>query len=79
MFYALTDFDTVFNFVGHSKKTAWSIWHALPQLTDALLKLSRAPKDIPVEAMMAIERFVILLYDRTSTCSDINKARQKIF
>ena len=29
--------------------------------------------------MLTIERFVILLYDRTSMCTDINKARQKLF
>ena len=29
--------------------------------------------------MHTIERFVILLYDRTSTCNDIDKARKKLF
>ena len=29
--------------------------------------------------MFVIERFVILLYDRTSICTDINKARQILF
>ena len=29
--------------------------------------------DIPVDIMLVIERGIILLYDRTSTCSDINK------
>jgi len=79
MFHALTDCDTVSSFVGHGKRTAWSTWNPLPQLTDALLQLSCMPSDIPVEAMLVIERFIILLYDRTSVCSDINKARQKLF
>ena len=48
-------------------------------LTGALVQLSCAPSDIPEDVMLTIERFVILLYDRTSTCTDINKARQKIF
>ena len=53
----------------------------LPELTDALLiqKLSCAPRDIPKDAMHIIERFVILLYDRTGTCTDIDKARCKLF
>ena len=51
-----------------------------PDLTDALLKLSHAPDDIPEEAIQIIERFVILLiYDRTSTCTDIDKTRKKLF
>ena len=32
-----------------------------------------------VYIMQSIERFVMLLYDRTSTCADIDKARQKLF
>ena len=42
MFHALTGCDTVSSFVGHSKKTAWTTWNALPELTDVLLKLSSA-------------------------------------
>ena len=74
--YALTGCDTVSSFVGHGKKTAWKIWKVLSELTDALLKLSCAPSDTPEDAMHIIERFVILLYDRTSTCSKIDKAMQ---
>ena len=73
MFHALTGCDTVF--VGHGKKTAWTTWYALPECTDALLKLSCAPSDIQEDVMHTIERFVILLYNRTSTCTDIDKAR----
>ena len=79
MFHALTGCDTVSSFVGHGKKTAWNTWSVLPELTGALVKLSCAPSDIPEDVMLTVERFVILLYDRTSTCTDINKARQKVF
>ena len=79
MFHALTGCDTVSSFVGHGKKTAWNTWSVLPELTGALVQLSCAPSDIPEDVMLTIERFVILLYDRTSTCIDINKARQKVF
>ena len=79
MFHALTGCDTVSAFVGHGKKTAWATWNSLPELTDALLTLARAPTGIPGASMQAIERLVILIYDRTSTCTDINKARKKLF
>ena len=46
MFHALPGCDTVSSFVGHGKKTAWTIWKALPELTDAMLTLSSAPRDI---------------------------------
>jgi len=52
----------------------------LPELTEALLLLlSFAPRDIPDDAMRIIERFAILLYGRTSKCTDIDKARRKLF
>ena len=80
MFHALTGCDTASSFAGHGKKTAWTIWNVLPaELTNALLKLSSAPSGTPDDVMHTIERFVILLYDRTSTCKEINKARKKIF
>ena len=79
VFHALTGCDTVSSFNGHGKKTAWAVWSVLPELTGALLKVSVAPDDIPQEVMVTIERFVILLYDRTSTCTDINTARRKMF
>ena len=65
MFHALTGCDTMSSFVGHGKKTTWSTWNVQPQLTDAMLKLSCAPSDIQEDIMYTIERFVILLYDRT--------------
>ena len=79
MFHALTGCDTVSSFAGHGKKTAWATWKALPDLTGALLKLSCAPSNIPEDVMCTIERCVILLYDRTNTCTDIDKARRKLF
>ena len=49
----------------------------LPELTEALLKLSSAPEFIPGDVVHTIERFVFLVYDRTSTCTDIDKACTK--
>ncbi|KAG0717816.1 hypothetical protein GWK47_053675 [Chionoecetes opilio] len=79
MFHAITGCDTVSAFVGHGKKSAWATWNTLPELTDALLSLAKAPTSIQEDTMHVIERFVILLYDRTSKCKDVNKARKKLF
>ena len=79
MFHALTGCDTVSAFVGHGKKTAWAAWNAFPELTNALLDLAHAPTEVSEQSMHAIERFVILLYDRTSTCTEVNQARKKLF
>jgi len=50
-----------------------------PELTDALLQLSWAPSEIAEDVLHSIERFVILIYDRTNMCTDINEARRKLF
>ena len=72
MFHALTGCDTVSSFVG--KTTAWNIWNVLPELTDVLLQLSSTPCDIPEDVIPIIERFVILLYDRTNTLRKLNNS-----
>ena len=79
VFHAQSGCDTVSSFAGHGKKTAWATWNMLPELTGALLKLSSASRDIPEDVMLTIKRFVILMYDRTSTCTNIIKARKNIF
>ena len=79
MFHALTGCDTVSAFVGHGKKTAWAVWNSFSDLTSALLKLAHAPYVIQEQCLHTIERFVILVYDRTSTSTEVNKARKKLF
>ena len=54
MFHALIGCDTISSFTGYGKKTAWAIWTVLPELTDALLKLSAPPSDIPEDVMHTI-------------------------
>lgn len=79
MFYALMGCDMVFCFTRHGKRTAWSVWTNLPQLTQKLTDLSTAPDHIDEDAMHTIERFIILLSDRISTTIDINKGHHKLF
>ncbi len=77
--HAITGCDTTSTFAGRGKKTAWAVWNTFPEVTDAFLHLASAPRVISSQAMSTIERFVVLLYDRTSTCSNINLARKKLF
>jgi len=78
MFHALTGCDTV-SFAGRGKRTACEVWTALPELTQVLIDLTTAPAQVDEDATQTIERFVILLYGRTSTSRDVNKARCKLF
>ena len=79
MFHAITGCDTVSFFGGRGKKTAWEVWKVFPELTPVLRALAASTEDISEEHMAVIERFAILLYDRTSSLRNINEARQELF
>ncbi|XP_031574483.1 uncharacterized protein LOC116308242 [Actinia tenebrosa] len=79
LFHALTGCDTVSFFNGKGKKTAWNVWDVYPELTPKLKALKSLPGDVDDECIAIIERFVVLLYDRTSNLAQVNKARQELF
>ena len=66
MFRASTGCDMVSFFAGRGKTTAWKVWTAVPELAQVLIDLTTAPDQVDEYATQTIERFVILLYDRTS-------------
>ena len=77
-FHAFTGCDTVSAFGGRGKKSAWNAWQVYPEVTDAFesLLLMEEPS---ATAMAALERFVVLLYDRTSDIQQVNDARKQLF
>ena len=46
----------------------------MPKVTDPLPRLASAPSEIPIHSTQAIGKFVILMHDQTTTCTDVNKA-----
>ena len=79
LFHALTGCDAVSFFAGKGKKSAWDTWLVYPAVTDVLVDLASVPAHIPEESINEIERFVVLLYDRTSNLSTVHAARQHLF
>ena len=79
IFHAITGCDTVSSFAGRGKKTAWAVWETFPEVTNAFLDLASAPSEISEDTLATLERYVVLLYDRTCTCSEVNLARKKLF
>ena len=66
-FHAFTGCDTVSFMAGRGKKTAWDVWMAFDDATKAFLELSAfPPRNIPEVTVATLERFTVLLYDRTS-------------
>lgn len=78
MFHAFTGCDTVSSFAGRGKKTAWDTWVTFDDVTRAFCALAATPDSID-DWMEPLERFVVLLYDRTSSLESVNQARKQLF
>ncbi|KAL9953366.1 hypothetical protein ACROYT_G040774 [Oculina patagonica] len=62
------------------KKSAWDVWKVFPELTHTLKALMMLPEDIDEACMGVIERFVVPLYDRTSSLRKVNEViMQELF
>ena len=80
-FHAFTGCDLVSNMYGIGKKTAWSIWSRLPELTQTMITLTENPDEFTEDSvhMAVIEKFTVLMYNKTSSKSTVNEARQFLF
>jgi len=61
------------------QKTCWEVWNASPEVTAAFKELCQQPSDISETCLELCERFVVLLYDRTSSCDRVDIAHKKIY
>lgn len=76
--FAFTGCDTVSSFRGRGKKTAWNVWNSFPEVTQAFINLSE--NDFIQESdLKLIERFVVLMYDKTSPLMTVNECRRDLF
>ena len=78
-FHAFTGYDTVSSFAGKGKKSAWTTWMSCTEATKVFSASTSVPATISDEWMSIIERFVILMYDRTSIKDNVNDARMQLF
>lgn len=82
-FHAFTGCDIVSSFSGKGKKSAWETWTKCAenlQFTSTFMALASPINESGVESHVEVlERFVILLYDRASTLSNVNDARKYLF
>jgi len=79
VFHAFTGCDTVSAFGGRGKRTAWNVWKVFPEVTKAFEDLMLMEDDISDQLLSLLERFVVLLYDRTSDLVTVNNARKWLF
>lgn len=81
-FHALTGCDTTSAFFGKGKKTAWSAWQSLPELTLPLQLLSGPNPTLELinTHTPIFHKFVLLLYGITDdTITTVDTARHSLF
>ena len=66
-------------FWSEGEKTAWKVWKAFNDVTEAFCDLANKPSSINDESINLLERFIALLYDITNNEHSVNKARQQMF
>ena len=67
--HAITGSDTVSSFDGRGKKITWNTWQSFPKVIEAFLGIMKMPSIIGDDVLcilVLLERFVVLLYERTS-------------
>ena len=80
LFHAITGYNQVSFFAAKGKKTCWKTWGKYDELTTAVQLVSFCPsKDDITNIFYLIERFVVLLYDSTSTSSSVKECRKELF
>ena len=80
LFHAFTGCDQTSAFASKGKKTAWETWCNFNDITEVFKQLGENPTLVALQnATPLLERFVVLMYDRTSSCTRVNEARKDLF
>ena len=78
-FHAFTGCDVVSGFNGKGKKTAWQTWNVFNEVSATFAKLSHNPSEIEESDLQTLEKYVVLMYDRSSITSSVDEARLDLF
>ena len=77
--HAFTGCDVVSAFRGKGKKSAWQTWDVCAEASDVFARLSQYPPTVNDNEMDILEKFVVIMYDRSSTATCVNNARLDMF
>ena len=78
-FHAFTGCDVVSSFRGKGKRTAWETWNIFTEIAETFALLSNVPASVTDADMANLEKFVILMYDRSSSACTVDEARLDLF
>ena len=60
-------------------QSAWQTWNVCDKTSDVFSKLSRYPSAVDNDYLETLEKFVVMVYDRSSTDEDVDDARLDMF
>ena len=69
-------------FFGKGKKSAWEALKSFPDVSEVFTFLGNHPYyqlDVDDSIFKLLERFTVVLYNKTSNVLDVNEARKEIF
>ena len=78
-FHAFTGCDVVSADRGKGKRAAWHTWDVYPEASAVFEQLSLYPPVVGDAEKKVLERLVILMYDRSSSATDIDSVRLDMF
>ena len=78
-FVAFTGCDTTSQFAGKGKLSGWNAWLSYPEATNAFLIHPFENISLESERFHTIEKFVCILYSRTTNIASVNEMRENIF
>ena len=80
MFHAFTGCDQTSYFLNRGKKSAWETCKVFPEGVDSFAALRVPPTEQNLKQHMGtLERFTVLMYDRTSSCDSVDNCRRELF
>ena len=81
-FHSFTGCDTTSAFFGKGKKSAWEAWSSYPEVTEAfnfMMAHPHTPMTTDSRLFQQLERFTIIMYDKSSGLQSVNEARKELF
>ena len=77
--HAFTGCDVVYAFRGKGKKSACQTWDVFDEVRETFSNLSKFPTEVTYTDLQTLERFVVLMYDRSSAAIGVDGARLHMF
>ncbi|KAG0725649.1 hypothetical protein GWK47_004612 [Chionoecetes opilio] len=69
-------------FFGKGKKSAWEAWNAYVEVTEAFNNFMNHPYmtvTVNCKQFQLLERFTVIIYNKTSNLDSVNEARRELF